>query len=441
MNKKALVLAGGGTRGAYQIGAWKALRELGERFDIITGTSIGALNGILILQDDYEFAMDLWNELRMDVFLTDAIDFDAQDLDKTQKELLYDFLTKSSFKGGADTSPMQTLIQDHVREDFIRNSDIDFGLVTMEYPSLNKVEITKSEIPYGQISDYLMASSACFPAFRPHIIGDKKYIDGGYFDNMPLNLAIKMGATNIVAIDLVPNANKKKIKKCVVPLTYICPKNSLGPAFLFSKNSAKANMQLGYLDTMKGYNKCEGTHYYIKIYSKYQHLRQLTRSYHFAKQKIIDIYNQNKKHPLYAIGKYKINQIIAKDKDNTHSADEIMLCAEIAANILNIKNNKIYTMKELSDEIAQKFATIPQISYSRVEKNMQMLLQGNPQAITDPMRKDWILSYLYHYLSDLFKGRKRRFALCIWANIYPNELLAALYLYTLFLNKRLTKLK
>lgn len=441
MDKKALVLAGGGTRGAYQIGAWKALRELEVKFDIITGTSIGALNGVLILQDDYTFAMDLWNDLRMDVFLTDNIDFDAQNMDKTQKELLYDFLKKSSFKGGADTSPMESLIQEHVKEDFIRSSPIDFGLVTVEYPSLTKIEITKNEIPYGQISDYLMASSACFPAFRAHIIDDKKYIDGGYFDNMPLNLAIKMGATQIVAIDLVPNASIKKIKKCVVPLTYICPKNSLGPAFLFSKNSAKANMQLGYLDTMKVYNKCEGTHYYIQIYSKYQHLKELTRSYHFSKQKIIDIYDLNKKHPLYSVGKHKINQIISKNNKATHSADEIMLCAEIAASILNIKNNKIYTMKELSDEIIKSFSKIPQVSQSKVEKNMQLLLQGDTSTILEPLKKDWILSYLYYYISDLFKGKKRRFALCIWANIYPNELLAALYMYTLFLNKRLKKLK
>ena len=41
--KKAIVFAGGGSKGAYQAGAWKALEELGEHFDIATGTSIGSL--------------------------------------------------------------------------------------------------------------------------------------------------------------------------------------------------------------------------------------------------------------------------------------------------------------------------------------------------------------------------------------------------------------
>ena len=41
--KQAIALAGGGTKGAYQVGAWKAMRELGIPFDIVTGTSIGSV--------------------------------------------------------------------------------------------------------------------------------------------------------------------------------------------------------------------------------------------------------------------------------------------------------------------------------------------------------------------------------------------------------------
>lgn len=43
-----LVLDGGGARGAYQIGAWKALREAGVKIEAVAGTSVGALNGALI---------------------------------------------------------------------------------------------------------------------------------------------------------------------------------------------------------------------------------------------------------------------------------------------------------------------------------------------------------------------------------------------------------
>lgn len=48
-----IVLAGGGGRGAYQIGCWKKLKELGlDRFSVISGTSVGALNAALIAAGD-----------------------------------------------------------------------------------------------------------------------------------------------------------------------------------------------------------------------------------------------------------------------------------------------------------------------------------------------------------------------------------------------------
>ena len=48
--KRAVVLSGGGSKGSYEIGVWKALRRLHIKYDIVTGTSIGALNGALMTQ-------------------------------------------------------------------------------------------------------------------------------------------------------------------------------------------------------------------------------------------------------------------------------------------------------------------------------------------------------------------------------------------------------
>lgn len=66
-NKKtALVLAGGGFKGAYQIGVIKALRSLGiKRFDVICGTSVGALNAILVAQNALNTADRLWSDVKM----------------------------------------------------------------------------------------------------------------------------------------------------------------------------------------------------------------------------------------------------------------------------------------------------------------------------------------------------------------------------------------
>ena len=55
LNKEyGLVFDGGGARGAYQIGAWRALSEAGVKVSAVAGTSVGALNGALVCMGDLE---------------------------------------------------------------------------------------------------------------------------------------------------------------------------------------------------------------------------------------------------------------------------------------------------------------------------------------------------------------------------------------------------
>ncbi len=59
-----LVFEGGGTRGAYEVGVWKALKELDIHIDAVVGTSIGAINGALFVQNDLDKALEIWNNIR-----------------------------------------------------------------------------------------------------------------------------------------------------------------------------------------------------------------------------------------------------------------------------------------------------------------------------------------------------------------------------------------
>ena len=70
-----IVLEGGGARGAYQIGAWKALKEAGIEIKGAAGTSVGALNGALICMDDLEKAEKIWENIRY----SQVMDVDDQD--------------------------------------------------------------------------------------------------------------------------------------------------------------------------------------------------------------------------------------------------------------------------------------------------------------------------------------------------------------------------
>ena len=60
---RGLVLAGGGARGSYQVGVWRALDELGWTAGAVTGTSVGCLNGVLFVLGKVREAVDLWKSL------------------------------------------------------------------------------------------------------------------------------------------------------------------------------------------------------------------------------------------------------------------------------------------------------------------------------------------------------------------------------------------
>ena len=67
-----LVFAGGGGKGAYEIGVWKYLHEIGldQYIRVVSGTSVGALNAALVVGSSYEVAEKLWMNIREDKILT-----------------------------------------------------------------------------------------------------------------------------------------------------------------------------------------------------------------------------------------------------------------------------------------------------------------------------------------------------------------------------------
>ena len=201
--KRAVALSGGGTKGSYELGAWKALLELGIDYQIVTGTSIGSINGALMTTGDYERARELWNTITMEDMMADGINLTATiEGMYDQKESIRPFLKRYVKNKGADISPFTEFIEKLIDEQAIREAKRDFGLVTVQFPSLKACEVTKKDIPRGLLKDYILASAAIFPLFPMHKIGDQMYLDGCYHDNLPIDLALRMGATDIIAVDL-----------------------------------------------------------------------------------------------------------------------------------------------------------------------------------------------------------------------------------------------
>ena len=142
-----LVLEGGGGRGAYQIGACKAIKEMGLEISMVAGTSVGALNGAMVVQGDIDTAYDIWHELKPDL----VIKLDA-DLQKklagnhyrpdTLKQLVR-YVKRVLAEGGLDVTPLEKLVKSVLREERIRSSHIGFGMVTVDLTARRAVEISK----------------------------------------------------------------------------------------------------------------------------------------------------------------------------------------------------------------------------------------------------------------------------------------------------------
>lgn len=267
--KRALVLAGGGSKGAYEVGFVTALKEMNIDYQIITGTSIGALNGCLLAQNDYDEMVKLWDEMDINTVFAGGFsdDFSFLEIDKMldQSNLVASFFKKFIKEKGADITPLKTLIRSLLDEDKLLSSPIDFGLCTVQFPSLKPVLICKEEMEKEYIFDYLISSASCFPAFPVHTFNGQSYIDGGYYDNVPVDLAFDMGAAEVIVVDmkLEPTHehyyNKPKV-------FYTHPRIDLGGFLDFSREALDRNRRIGYQTAKKAFHQLDGVIYSFHPY-------------------------------------------------------------------------------------------------------------------------------------------------------------------------------
>lgn len=257
MDKKltGLVLEGGGVKGAYELGALIALYERGYSFGAVTGTSIGALNGAVLVSQGIADLERYWEETKdcpIFDFDSDTVanfrqkDFDLDRIIATGKKLLKarDIIRESYDKGLA-------FVRKNLDETAIRKSAIDFGLVAYNLTDMKAFEGMKKDIPEGKLVDYIIAS-ACFPIFPPISIDGKKYIDGGVYDNLPVNLLARAGWAEMVVIRTHPLSKepKRRMERTDLDITYIAPSDDLGRAMAFSPERIENLKQLGYRDAV-----------------------------------------------------------------------------------------------------------------------------------------------------------------------------------------------
>lgn len=360
---KALVLAGGGARGAYHIGAWQALIEMGWKFDIVTGTSVGSLNGTLVALDQFDIAKSMW----LSIDDRDVMEIPHKMLSRDTVDFVKDFATK----GGVSLAPLENMIVRFVDEQQVRASKCRYGLVTVNADTKTPLELTIDEIPQGRLVDYMLASSAFTPFLRPRTIDGEKYIDGGFYDNLPRNLAARMGADEIVEVDLDSLGLDRPLdaEHGDIKTTRISSWHDLGSILEFKPEKAKRNIDLGYLDAYKAFGRLEGRAYAFK---KGETDKMYTAFGMRLMEKCQSLYDR---HPTVMLAAEVYNR--AERKNPKILEDKFFAVLEGAMEAADLYEGEVYTLENLP----QLIKAAPKTKYHSVfekfaeEKAVKKLLE------------------------------------------------------------------
>lgn len=258
----ALALGGGGTKGAYQVGVIKALREMGIKISAVSGTSIGAINGAFFLQDDIELMEKIYLNMNFNNVCKDEINVD-ESRDLLDIKNIVSIITGYIKNNGLDNSALRELIIKYLDLDKVYDSKKEFGVVTYSTKEKAVIRKFKSDIKKEELIDYILASS-CFPIFKKQKIRGNEYIDGGIGDVLPINMLVEKGYKNIIAVDIEGLGVTQNIDNENVYIKLIYSKEDLGGMFEFDKNRIKRNITKGYLDTMRSFGRLQGNIYYFE---------------------------------------------------------------------------------------------------------------------------------------------------------------------------------
>ena len=263
-----LVLEGGGARGAYQVGAYKYLTEHGYKFDTFVGTSIGSINSAMIAQGEFDKLYEIWKNIKYsDLFDIDDAKFNAlkkSTMDMSVIKYVTSKVTNVFKVGGISTARMREFAKKHINEEKLRENKMNYGLATYCLTDMKPVEKFIEDIPQGELIDYILASSR-LPVFKQELFKGKHYIDGGVYNNCPINLVQRKNKKKFIVIYTNAIGVKKKyVHKKDEKVIQIIPKTNLPHILDFDSKSINLMLELGYHDAKKVIEKLDGIEYYLK---------------------------------------------------------------------------------------------------------------------------------------------------------------------------------
>lgn len=390
-----LALEGGGARGAYQIGAWKALKEAGVKINAVAGTSVGALNGALICMGDLGQAERIWSEMTYSAVMEvdDSLMERFMDNKLPFKELFHEFL-KIIGEGGVDVTPLRRLIHEYIDEKKIRESGIAFNLLTFSLTDKKELDLSLEDIPEGLLEDYLLAS-AYLLGFKNEELHGKRYMDGGMFNNLPVGSLVDGGCENIIAIRIYGPGREPKVKLPQGAVRYeIAPRVKLGNILDFNARRSRQNMKIGYYDAMRMIYGLSGRIYYIEE----------THEEWYYEEKLKNLTEREKNEMAFVL-----------QLPRRFSEQELFYAMlEAGAKLLRVQKYRIYTVDELLAEVQAKYEALENQAYlprfihvlMEIRKDYEMDLKGRSFLKLKDFTPEEIL-YLVDLAQELKEKRKQ----------------------------------
>ncbi len=388
-----LSLGGGGTKGSYELGAIIALKELNYNFDIVTGSSIGALNAAMIVEDDITKFISLWSNVDINNVLKNGFNIEEYDFLKIiHHNDFKPFLKQVIKEKGTDVEPFKKLLWNNVDFNKIQNSKILYGVVISTFPFRKKEEIVLNNLNVEQMFNTLLASCSLFPVFPTVSINNKHYMDGGFSDNLPIEFAFKLGAREVIAIDLEHEITHREYLNNT-HVKYIYPKWDLGTFLNFDQASINRNKQLGYNDTMKYFNKYDGFKFtFIKDntnlnLSKKITLKILNDTMYFNSNNLKTIDKKSRNNNIFGF----LNKHIYR-KINDY--DYFLKTIEELGEIYKLDPTKIYDINQYLSEIFSKINMYEDNTINEKLSNIQLINKKIDYINSCDKKK--IINYLFN---------------------------------------------
>lgn len=260
--KLGLVLGGGGGRGAYQIGVWEALRELGidKHIKVISGTSIGALNAMLFMQGDLELAKKAWINLQQE----EVLPLNKKNIIMQGKIRIFNTVARINkildlkpdllYEGEFSRQGILNVMDEFLDIKKALESSIPCYCTCSDIVLKDKIYFKVQDYPEDIIKDILLASSAIPGIYDAVEINGRLYLDGGLKDNVPILPVYNEGCDIIIVVRLCPEDTIDYSRFPGVQMIDITLQEDKDIAqdglFDFSHETVRQKMAAGYSGTM-----------------------------------------------------------------------------------------------------------------------------------------------------------------------------------------------